>query len=140
PEAPRTPFILSGAGPSILELPPLTYRFLGLNVPVGGGGYFRLLPNWLIHRGIGQMRSCNGSGLALLYFHPWEFDTEQVRLPISRLNRFRTYVGIRGGTKRLAVLLQQLHCVRALDAVKLLQGQAGTLEQFSLQKSVARSQ
>jgi polysaccharide deacetylase family protein (PEP-CTERM system associated) len=134
PRAPRMPFVLSGSGPSILELPPLTYRFLGLNVPVGGGGYFRLLPTWLIHKGIGQMRKCNGSALALLYFHPWEFDTEQVRLPIGRLNRFRTYVGIKSGKQRLATLLKQLHCVRALDAVKLLQGQAATLEQFSLQK------
>ena len=28
----------------MIEVPPLTLRWLGLNVPVAGGGYLRLLP------------------------------------------------------------------------------------------------
>ena len=39
----------------------------------------------------------------MLYFHPWEFDPEQQRLPLSRLNRFRTYVGIHRSRARLEI-------------------------------------
>jgi hypothetical protein len=131
PGAPRTPFLARGHSHSILELPLLTWRFLGLRVPVGGGGYFRLLPSWLLHRGVGQMRHRDLPALAMLYFHPWEFDTEQVRLPLGRLNRFRTYVGIRRTKERLVRLLGRHSFVRALDAAAGLQ-QAGPLETFRL--------
>ena len=30
----------------------------------------------------------------MLYFHPWEFDPDQPRLPLKALSRFRTYVGL----------------------------------------------
>ena len=40
----RGPFHVSGRGQELLELPPLTYRALGFNLPVAGGGYFRLFP------------------------------------------------------------------------------------------------
>ncbi len=40
-------------------------------------------------------------GATVLYFHPWEFDPDQPELPLKRLNRFRTYVGIRRSRDRL---------------------------------------
>jgi polysaccharide deacetylase family protein (PEP-CTERM system associated) len=132
PRAPRTPFLARGHQHDILELPPLTWGFLGLRVPVGGGGYFRLLPTWLLHRGIGQMQRLDRPALAMLYFHPWEFDSEQARLPLGRLNRFRTYVGIRRSKERLASLLRRHPFVRALDATAGLRRQVGSLESFRL--------
>jgi polysaccharide deacetylase family protein (PEP-CTERM system associated) len=131
-QAPRTPFLVRGHSHSILELPPLTCQFLGLRVPVGGGGYFRLLPAWLLHRGIGQMRGLDRPALAMLYFHPWEFDTEQVRLPMGRLNRFRTYVGIGRSKVRLAKLLRRQPFVRALDATAGLRLRADSLKTYRL--------
>ena len=44
PEAPRGPFMAQGDQREILEIPPATVKVAGVNVPVGGGGYFRLLP------------------------------------------------------------------------------------------------
>ena len=41
---PRGPFLARGRRHEILELPPATLRLAGVNVPAGGGGYFRLLP------------------------------------------------------------------------------------------------
>ncbi len=131
-QAPRTPFLARGHSHSILELPPLTCRFLGLRVPVGGGGYFRLLPSWLLHRGIGQLRRLDRPALAMLYFHPWEFDPEQTRLPLGRLNRFRTYVGIGRTRERLSKLLRRQPFVRALDASAALRQQTDSLESFRL--------
>jgi polysaccharide deacetylase family protein (PEP-CTERM system associated) len=132
PAAPRTPFVVRGREQGILELPPLTYRFLGMNVPVGGGGYFRLLPTWLLHRGIAQMRAHGGPAVVMLYFHPWEFDTQQARLPLRRLARWRTYAGIGRTRERLRQLLRGPAFVRANEAAASLQHPDRPLELFDL--------
>jgi hypothetical protein len=51
----------------------------------------------------------------MLYFHPWEFDPDQQRLPLGRLSRFRTYVGIRRSGGRLRALLAGGLFTRAVD-------------------------
>ena len=49
---------MSGRDQELLELPPLTYRAFGFNLPVAGGGYFRLFPLGIMRAGLGQaMRS-----------------------------------------------------------------------------------
>src|SRR5262249_3702607 len=85
PHAPRAPFLARGGAPALLGLPPATLRWLGLNVPVGGGGYFRLLPLLCLNRALRQIQRKCSPAVAMLYFHPWEFDPEQARLPLGRL-------------------------------------------------------
>jgi hypothetical protein len=92
PDAPRAPFLVQGREQSLLELPPATPRVLGVNTPMGGGGYFRLFPLFLTEWALRQMSRACSPPVATLYFHPWEFDPEQRRLPLGRLNSFRTYV------------------------------------------------
>src|SRR5581483_7457642 len=94
PGAPRAPFRARGLDHEILELPPATLRLLGMNLPVGGGGYFRLLPLFFLKWALRQVRRRCDPAVATLYFHPWEFDPGQPRLPLGRLSRFRTYVGL----------------------------------------------
>ncbi len=118
PNAPRTPFWAKGRQHEILEIPPLTWRLFGMNLPVGGGGYFRLLPLAMMRRGIRQMQNDRDSGVAMLYFHPWEFDPDQQRLPLGRLSRFRTYVGINRSRHRLALLLAGHEFARACDVAR----------------------
>jgi polysaccharide deacetylase family protein (PEP-CTERM system associated) len=121
PDAPRTPFLLAGERGRILELPPTTYRLFGPNLPVAGGGYFRLFPLAAMRAGIAQ-HARQAPPVAMLYFHPWEFDPDQPRLPLGRAARFRTYVGTRGSTARLAALLKQYQprARRAVDVVDAL--------------------
>jgi polysaccharide deacetylase family protein (PEP-CTERM system associated) len=107
PDAPLTPFALPTPLGPLLELPPLTLRLLGYNLPVGGGGYFRLFPNWLMRMGIRQMSRRPQATPAMLYFHPWEFDEEQTRLPLGWMSSWRTYGGIRGSMDRLRRLTEQ---------------------------------
>jgi polysaccharide deacetylase family protein (PEP-CTERM system associated) len=135
PAAPRTPFLLQGRQRSILELPPLTYHRLGQNLPVAGGGYFRLLPLAFMKAGIGQMaKRADGEGLSMLYFHPWEFDPGQPQLPLKRLSRYRTYVGIGRSAARLQRLLERYagRFRRAVDVVDGLEGRLETLPRFEL--------
>jgi polysaccharide deacetylase family protein (PEP-CTERM system associated) len=107
PDAPRRPYRLVGAtGAALAELPPLTWQVRNHRLPVAGGGYFRLLPLWFMTRGIAQADRAGYP--AILYFHPWEFDADQPRLPLSRRQRFRTYVGIKSARKRLVRLISQV--------------------------------
>jgi polysaccharide deacetylase family protein (PEP-CTERM system associated) len=132
PAAPRVPFCLRGSDSALLELPPATLRFLGLNLPVGGGGYFRFLPTFVLQRALVQLGQDGPASTTSLYFHPWEFDAEQIRLPLNAVNRFRTYVGIHRSRPRLVGLLERYRFVRAMDVAEQLVPQLHTLPQFKL--------
>lgn len=72
----RRPKLMNGA---IWEIP-ITLLPLPLPpVPAGGGVYFRALPRWVVRHGL---RSIGKSGQPLAgYFHPYDVDQEQLRLP-----------------------------------------------------------
>ncbi len=120
PDAPRWPFLAKGKTHSLLEIPPATWRILGANLAVGGGGYFRLFPLALMRRGLAQTMRQGQPPVAMLYFHPWEFDPDQERLPLSRLSHFRTYVGVHRSRHRLTALLDQYAFARAVDVADSL--------------------
>ena len=118
PDAPRGPFIAQGREGEILELPPLTYRLAGVNLPVAGGGYFRLFPLSVMRAGLRQMARSAPPQVGMLYFHPWEFDPDQPRLPLKGISRWRTYVGMKRTTSRLKRLLTEFPFRRAIDVVR----------------------
>ena len=109
PEAPDRPYYIrsSESGQRLLELPPLTWHVAGKNLAVAGGGYFRLLPLALLKRGLRQ--AAVERRPAILYFHPWEFDPEMPRMPLSATGRLRTYTGLKSAAKKLE------HVIRAFD-------------------------
>jgi polysaccharide deacetylase family protein (PEP-CTERM system associated) len=132
PAAPRTPFLARGERRTILELPPATLRLFGMNLPMGGGGYFRLFPLFLTRWAIRQAEEGCRPAVANLYFHPWEFDPEQERLPLGGLSRFRTYVGIRRSRGRLAALLARYAFSRAIDVARETRPTLGSLPSFAV--------
>lgn len=90
PDAPRFAHQVNG----LLEIPVTTIRMANRNWPASGGGYFRLFPyalsRWMLQRVNAQDRES-----AVFYFHPWEIDNGQPRIPgISAKTRFRHYVNI----------------------------------------------
>lgn len=103
PEAPR---FAHPAHAAVLEVPPTTVRFFSRNWPASGGGYFRLMPYALSRRLIEHVNRLEGEA-AVFYFHPWEIDVDQPRIPgIDAKTRFRHYVNIHRMEKRLARLLE----------------------------------
>jgi polysaccharide deacetylase family protein (PEP-CTERM system associated) len=120
PDAPRSPFLARGSQHTILEIPPVTLRVLGMNAPMGGGGYFRLFPLFVTEWAIQQTLDNTTPPVAMLYFHPWEFDTQQEPLPLRRLSRFRTYVGVSRTQDRLSALFGKYRFARAIDVAEQL--------------------
>jgi polysaccharide deacetylase family protein (PEP-CTERM system associated) len=131
PQAPRRPFLARGTGcTTLLEFPPATLGLGSVNVPAGGGGYFRLLPLVLIRRALGQLLRDGRPPVAMLYFHPWEFDPEQPRLPLRPTSRWRTYVGLGRSRDRFRRLIVGYQFTRAVDAARSLEGRRHPLPTF----------
>jgi polysaccharide deacetylase family protein (PEP-CTERM system associated) len=89
----------------LIEVPVTTCRIGGRNLPSSGGGYFRLLPyaasRWLINR-VNRMDAQS----AVFYFHPWEIDPDQPRVPgIDMKSKFRHYVNLSRTEARIRRLL-----------------------------------
>lgn len=89
----------------LLEVPVTTCRIRERNWPSSGGGYFRLLPygvsRWLIERVNREDRQS-----AVFYFHPWEIDPAQPRVPgVDLKSRFRHYVNLGRTEARIRRLL-----------------------------------
>jgi polysaccharide deacetylase family protein (PEP-CTERM system associated) len=105
PGTPRLPYRIELSGGSLVEFPLTTVRMLGANLPVAGGGYFRLYPYFLSRAGL---RSVNKSQQApfVFYLHPWEIDPEQPRVKVSGLSRFRHYNNLDRCETRLTRLLR----------------------------------
>lgn len=116
PDAPRFAFRHGGGG--LLEIPVTTVRFLGRNLPCGGGGYFRLLPYRLSKWAIRRVNDKDGQA-ALFYFHPWELDPDQPRQRgVSARTRFRHYLNLERMEWRLKRLLREFRWDR-MDRVFL---------------------
>lgn len=104
PDAPRYPHAIDGTG--ITEIPPSTARLLGRNIPVSGGGYFRLFPLSLSKRFINK-HQLSESYPYVFYFHPWELDPDQPRFKDAPLKaRFRHYLNLDKFERRLSDLLR----------------------------------
>ena len=84
--------------PGLLELPMSRVAIGPVAVPWSGGGYFRLIPPRIYRWGV-ERRLARRSWF-MFYFHPWELDAAEPRLPrLSADLRFRAYVG-RGRMRR----------------------------------------
>lgn len=103
PEAPRVPFRPDDSG--LWEIPMSTVRLFGRNLPCSGGGYFRLLPTLLYRIGLGRINAEGQPGI--FYFHPWEVDPGQPRIPdCGWKSRLRHYTNLGRMERDLATLLR----------------------------------
>jgi polysaccharide deacetylase family protein (PEP-CTERM system associated) len=104
PISPREPYTIHRPAGSIVEVPGSTIRIGPVNMPVGGGGYFRLLPYEWTRRGIERLNVVE-SRAAVFYLHPWEIDPDQPRLSLGLVGRLRHYRNLDDAERRLRKLL-----------------------------------
>jgi polysaccharide deacetylase family protein (PEP-CTERM system associated) len=132
PEFPRfLQRIELSSGREIIEVPMSTIRLAGLNLPLGGGGYLRLLPmaytSWAIKRVHQQDRQP-----FVLYLHPWELDPSQPRLSGKWKSKLRHYTGLAGMEGRLESLLKHGRFEPMQNLVARLRSSAPSLQVSSL--------
>jgi polysaccharide deacetylase family protein (PEP-CTERM system associated) len=87
----------------IIEIPVATASFIKMNLPVGGGAYFRFWPyavtKW-------AFRQLNGQGRpGVFYIHPWELDPEQPKIDLPRRLSLTHYHRLASTEKKLHKLL-----------------------------------
>ena len=117
PDSPRFAYRVDAG---LLEVPITTLRVFNRNLPSSGGGYFRLLPYALSRWMLRRVNADDGQA-AIFYFHPWEIDVGQPRIPgIDRKTRFRHYVNIDRMEGRLQSLLTDFNWGR-MDHIFLSQ-------------------
>jgi len=103
---------------SLVEFPVGTIQLFGMNLPIGGGGYFRLLPGRLIESAIRRVNAVEKKPV-MFYFHPWELDPEQPRPAMAWRHRFRHYVGMKRHEQKLGHFLHHVPLSTARDVLQL---------------------
>jgi len=125
PDAPRTPY--RPAGTDLWEFPLTTARLFGRNMACSGGGYFRLLPYALFRHGFTGATAGEGRP-GIFYFHPWEVDPEQPRVPACGWkSRLRHYTNLARMSAKVDRLLADFSWDRIdrVFAAQLASGPAG---------------
>jgi polysaccharide deacetylase family protein (PEP-CTERM system associated) len=113
---PRLHRLTTPAGP-LWEFPPTIARVAGINVPVGGGGYFRLYPLAWTLRCLRRINRIQREPF-VFYVHPWELDPQQPRVrSASQLSRFRHYVSLSKNEMKLDRLLWRFRFGRLCDVI-----------------------
>jgi polysaccharide deacetylase family protein (PEP-CTERM system associated) len=107
PGFPRAASLLQTAHGPLIEVPPAAVELrAGWNVPVGGGGYLRMLPYRYTAAGIRTLNHVDGMP-ANVYIHPWEMDREQPRIAQGTISRLRTYLGLAAFERKVDRLLSE---------------------------------
>lgn len=92
------------------EFPPATIKVLGINLPIAGGGYLRMVPYWLIALAI---RKYAEQQAKTFYFHPYELDPTDIEIKhkvksfISAAYRLQQIVGRRSNPDKIRRLLSE---------------------------------
>jgi polysaccharide deacetylase family protein (PEP-CTERM system associated) len=116
PVSARHPYALRRHGGALAEVPASTVRVASWNLPIGGGGYFRIFPYAYTHWGIARVNRVEHRP-AVFYLHPWEIDPDQPRLPAGLVSRFRHYRNLAKTEERLRALLRDFRFGPVRDLV-----------------------
>jgi polysaccharide deacetylase family protein (PEP-CTERM system associated) len=106
PGAERSPHPIDCTAGRLWEFPASVFRSCGVNIPVSGGGYFRLYPLSFTLHCLRRINKRDGQPF-MFYVHPWEIDADQPRLSGSFRSRLRHYVNLADTERKLDVLLSE---------------------------------
>ena len=107
--------ILTAAGP-IFEVALPTTNLCGIQLPVPGGGYFRLLP-YAASKIVLRKFEKNDAQF-VMYLHPWEIDPDQPRMDGSVISKLRHYLNLERTERRLQYLLRDFAFAPVADTIQ----------------------
>ena len=105
---PQPRIVTSERGNRLVEAPVACFDWLGKRRPVGGGGYFRLWPYWVIRKAWRQFERLGRPGI--VYMHPYEYDPSEMksyRGVVSLKQRIHQGLGRKGFARKIDRLLRQ---------------------------------
>ncbi|MEK8017391.1 MAG: polysaccharide deacetylase family protein [Candidatus Parabeggiatoa sp.] len=109
------PCLIEINGQTIKEFPLNLFHFGILNIVFSGGGYFRVLPYFLIKDLIKR------SKYVMTYFHPRDFDPQQPMIKELSLNRkLKSYYGLSNALQKLEKLVDDFEFLDLNSADKLI--------------------
>lgn len=98
----------------IIEVPPASFQLFNKRWPIGGGGYFRLLPYKVMRLLLKKIDRTENP--FVMYFHPWEFDPNQPKIKeASYSEKFRHYININKNEKKFNELLSDFEFTTIKD-------------------------
>ena len=128
PTAPRGPHYVGDT--SLLEIPIATWRVAGVNLPVGGGAYLRLLPYQYVRTGLACINRWDNQPFTV-YVHPWEIDGYQPLLKLNWKSKIRQTWGVTSMEGRIANLLDSFQFAPIQQVYRdMLSPQAHELEKY----------
>ena len=109
----------------LIEIPVTTAHFAGKRLAAGGGGFFRVLPYAFSRWAIRQVNTQDRRP-AVFYFHPWEIDPAQPRVPGAPLrSKLRHYTNLDVMAEKLEQLVREFAWGR-MDVLALREAQLAT--------------
>jgi len=110
-------------GRRIIEAPVACFDWLGKRRPCGGGGYFRLLPYWVIRKAWRQLDRIGRPGV--VYIHPYEYDPGEMSAygdAVSLKTRLHQSTGRKGFPGKVDRLLRDFEFTTIGEIVGSLLG------------------
>ena len=118
PNAERHEHVVRRKAGTLIELPASTTRVGKVNLPIAGGGYFRLLPYAWTRWGISRVNRREQKPV-VFYFHPWEIDPDQPRFAVGAASRLRHYTGLDRTPERLRRLMREFRFTSVAGVLNL---------------------
>lgn len=116
----------------LIEVPLKKSKVLGTQLPVCGGGYFRMLPYSLTKHALNLDLQ---SDSVVMYFHPWEFDPEQPQMNLGLVKTFRHYVGLNANREKFLNLLNDFEFV-TIENLIAATSQRRKLDEYFFNKTI----
>ena len=111
----NTPHLIQFKGNVLKEFPINVKNIMGKKLVFSGGGYFRLIPYFLINRW------SNSTNYVMTYFHPRDFDTNQPMIPeLSLTRKFKSYYGLNSSLDKLRSFMNDFNFVDVRTATDMI--------------------
>lgn len=106
PHFPREARMYTTPGGSIVEYPISVYQIAAWNMPFAGGGYFRVLPYYVIK----HCFQC-AERPVIFYLHPWELDESHPYISVASTVQVSHYLNRKTTTVKLQRLLKDFRFI-----------------------------
>ncbi len=111
PDFPAKPHVIKAVHGELIEYPICLGNLLGRKIVYSGGGYFRVMPYWLLK----YLTAKNDYIMA--YFHPSDFDPDQPKMPqLPKMRQFKNRVALKGAYEKFCRYITDFDFVSLKEA------------------------